>query len=107
MSSPFGDDAEFPDRPDTLDFWRLSQVVLGLDASAQEGKDALKVLDGVIDAPSLAYTTEQRIQSILQAVSGGHSGLVALNPVALLESVFMSGVVIGIKFEKEGGHRDG
>lgn len=111
MSSPFGDDAEFPDRPDTLDFWRLAQVNMKMDGAVQAGVNIPDTLSGLIDQRSLLYTARQRCEVMVQETTVAQQiqdpifGKTML--IAALMAAYVSGVVAGIEFQKEGGHRDG
>lgn len=105
MPSPFGDDDQFPDRPDHPDFWRLSDVVLQQDGALQEAVDKDAEYDRIIaehvDLDSVMYLAQQRAQRVLLEQGFG------LNPdaVAMVSAAYLTGVVAGIAFEKKGGHR--
>lgn len=50
---------DFPDRPDSDDFWLMAEVVQDLDAAADDGM----VLDRIVadlDATAVAYMAQQR-----------------------------------------------
>lgn len=101
MSRVFG---ERPDRPDHPDFWRMSEVVLGLDSEAMEdGKDIPRIADGRIDMETLEYMAEHRVGTFLEAI-----GVKDMPPflVSLLETMFVTSIITGIEFERRGGHRD-
>lgn len=98
----FMDNDRFPNRPDSPDFWRLSDVVLKLDGRATEGNEPFEQLAGpLIDIEALEYMAEQRTAAFTQAVG------VPPTPElqSLLVTVFVTSVLTGIEFEKAGGHR--
>lgn len=101
MPSPFQDDDVFPDRPDTLDFWRLSEVVLMLDGRSG-GVGFRQPFDGVIDLPSVEYMGRQRVEIALSGLGLPDPGQAIKD---LMVSVFMTAVVTGIEFQRAGGHR--
>lgn len=51
-----------PGRPDHADFWRMSEVILQMDATADEkGLDGIELMiRTTCDLPSLVYMAEQR-----------------------------------------------
>lgn len=102
MPSPFGDDEQFPDRPDTLDFWRLSETVMQFDGGANEqGLGLEEIAQGRIDLDSLNYMAEGRARLMISKT--------ALPPhphlIAALHAMFTTAVLTGIEFERKGGHR--
>lgn len=92
MSDPLRDE-RFPDRPQTEDFWRLSDAVLQNDAIATEqGIEA--AMKGLIDIDSAVYMGVQR---------AGMAGMIHDPRVV---SMWLDGVALGIRFQQAGGHRD-
>lgn len=81
-----GKDA-FPDRPNHPDFWKLSAIVLGLDAKAERG-DSIETLVGPVDWDSLVYMAEQR------------AARVSPDPeiYRALVSLFIDGFALGCKY---------
>lgn len=70
-----------PDRPDCPEFWQLSEIVLGLDASCEQVQNdeeftsvLTKMLAGRIPVEVIEYTSMQRTAMTLGAI----------NPVALM-----------------------
>lgn len=54
-------DPRFPDRPNTPDFWRLSETAMQLDGQVNEGdEDIEKIFESLCDMESLLYITDQR-----------------------------------------------
>lgn len=100
MTDPLRDD-RFPDRPQHPDFWRLSQVVTKHDGRTDEGKQHVtEVIRDYIDPDSLLYMCQQRAHIYAQ-----RAGL----PPQLVPALFgalIDGILTGIAFEREGGHRD-
>lgn len=102
MPSPFGDEAQHPDRPDSPDFWRLSETVLQFDGAASEdGMDLDEIAEGRIDLDALNYMAEQRAMRLLQASGLPYHPLV----FCALHAAFTTAVLTGIEFERKGGHR--
>lgn len=93
-------DPRFPDRPQHPDFRRLSSVLIQLDARAQE-MSLPETVEGLVDLTSLEYAAEQR--------AGMAAAQLGLPPRmgAVLQAMFMNAFVVGLRFEQEGGHRDG
>lgn len=59
-------DPRFPNRPDHPDFWRLSEIVMGMDAwldvaKPENRQDVFqKIVTDVIDIRSVTYMADQR-----------------------------------------------
>lgn len=103
MNDPLRD-PRFPNRPQTPDYWRLSEVCLRLDgASGEGGKSFEDVVGDAVDPRSLAYVAEQRVGIFLQRLGLEHQIPPALRSV--METIFVTSVVTGIEFQKAGGHR--
>lgn len=92
----FLDADQYPDRPDTPDFWRLSKTVLSLDAKADEDNTPPPVILGeVVDFPSFEYFAKQRMTTALARI-----GLpVEFMPVAL--AIFYDAFGIGAFYVEE------
>lgn len=104
MSSPFGDDAQFPGRPNHLDFWRLSDVVLQQDGAMQENKTEAQfraLVDEHIDLDSAAYMAQQRAAKLCDDLGAPRDPML----LSAVTAAFLTGVVAGISFEKKGGRR--
>jgi hypothetical protein len=95
----FLDGDKFPNRPDHLDFWRMSDVVLRLDGAADNGRELSETADGVVDLDSLVYMAEQRCALFAQALK------LPTSVTAALVTVYVASFLTGVEFEKEGGHR--
>jgi len=78
-------------RPDHDDFWLMSEVVLDLDAAADD-RIAMERIIGGIDLPSLAYMSTHRVVHGL--------GMVKANPVAALGGAWIDGFMAGVNFQK-------
>lgn len=94
----FMDGDKFPDRPNTPDFWRLSDTVLQQDG-ATEDTDIEDIVAGRCDLGSLAYMATQRASGVLG--EWAHP-----DAVAKLAAVWMDGFLAGQGFESKGGHRE-
>jgi hypothetical protein len=100
-------DPNFPDRPDTPDFWRMSETVLYLDGEVQEGgKSVPEIHDGRVDLESLVYTAEQRVNGLLTDLFGLSLFELPNEIRAALGTVYMGAFLHGVLFQKAGGHRD-
>lgn len=102
MPSPFGDDEQFPNRPDTLDFWRMSESVLKQDGKASESGDSFHtILAELVDVESVIYMAEQRAMFLIN-----HKGLPYSEILkGLLMSVYLDAFTTGVNFQKAGGTR--
>lgn len=91
MSDPLRD-PRFPDRPQTQDFWRLSEIALDHDGDPRSVED---IIGEVIDHDSLVYMVHQRV------------GRLVSNPdlEAILGGVALDAFMLGAKFIQRGGHR--
>lgn len=90
-------DPAHPDRPDTLDFARLS--------SAVSEQDALTEMLGLsvaleADEPSVRYLARGRIEMALMV--GAMSGLESRDILLML---YYDAFQLGVGFQKRGGHR--
>lgn len=100
FSDPLND-PRFPNRPNTQDFWRLSEVQLKHDADAVE-KGVEGVIGQYVDERSLVYFAEHHL---------GNAGIIT--PTTLpaerlnLIGLFIVAFCLGSGFEQAGGHRDG
>ena len=79
------------ERPDHDDFWLMSEVVLDLDAAADD-KIAMERIIGGIDLASLAYMSTGRVVHGL--------GMVKANPVAAMGGCWIDGFMAGLNFQK-------
>lgn len=102
MPSPFGDDEQFPDRPDTLDFWRLSESVLKQDGKASETNESFHtVLAELVDVESIVYMSEQRATFLIHHTGIPYSEVLK----GLLMTVYLDAFTTGVNFQKAGGTR--
>lgn len=83
----------FPRRPNHPDFWKLSSVVLSLDADSDKGYEV--VVGEVIDVDSLTHCAEQRTGRIF-------------GPRNLAENVssWMDGFMAGVRYGREEYDKD-
>jgi hypothetical protein len=97
MNEAFGN---FPDRPDHPDFWKLSEIVLGLDGAIEEaertgGSDVFHDLATEhCDLRSQLYMATQRVQRFL----------LELGPVdgaMLAASAWIDGFQVGVRFGRK------
>jgi hypothetical protein len=58
-----GKDPKFPNRPDHPDFWKLSDILIGNDTTAESGPHGLdQVMDSVpVDMATIIYMANQRV----------------------------------------------
>lgn len=100
-----------PHRPDTADFWRLSEVVNEADIRMDEavGLPAKQevfeqVLGGMVDRQSVSYIALQRAMRALGVVTS--EDLAAnMEQVNRLTALFIDGFMVGHNFRERGGHR--
>lgn len=95
---------DFPARPDHPDFWRLSSIILGFDASMDEAsteEERSKVFETwlakVIDGDSLAYMAFQRAMRGLEINTGGEV-IANVRGLVLLSSAYMEAFLVGAAF---------
>ena len=99
MSDEFADplnDPRFPDRPNTADFWRLSEAVLRNDGDATEGGRSAEQIysDEIADLRSVLYMAKARAAMMgLPAISGA--------------TLWLDAFAAGVRFQQAGGHRAG
>lgn len=60
----------YPNRPTHPDFWRLRDIVVGLDIRADNEDDTDDIIGKVIDFNSLAYMAGQRVLRLVAATRG-------------------------------------
>lgn len=97
MSDPLRDE-RFPHRPQSQDFWRLSEAVLQVDGQADEGDETFEqIVSKLIDIEALTYMATSRMSL----------GLLRTNSKLDLSSAWLDGFVVGLLFQQKGGHRDG
>ena len=90
---PLGRDRH-PMRPDHPDFWRLSEIVLQIDAQADvPGTNIDDLVKQSIDLPSATYMALQRALRIKTA-TGIELSLVYLS------AAWLEGLVVGIRSEQ-------
>lgn len=100
MTDPLRD-PRFPDRPQTPDFWRLSEVALDHDARAVETEDVGQILAEMVDEPSLMYMAEHRLGNAFGITPVG----VGPGLFAVLMGIYYDAFAKGVDFQKRGGHR--
>lgn len=111
MDEPFNDplnDPRFPKRPATSEFWRLSEIVLQLDASFKdarsEGNDNelwAETLGRFIDANSLAYFAHQRVLRALQ-IETREEALEAKEMIIIMMQCYIDAFIIGCSYMERG-----
>lgn len=94
-------DPRYPDRPQTPDFWRLSEVSLEQDARAVESNDVGEILAELVDEPSLLYLAQNRIQIAF----GLSADVVGPDLFAILMGIYYDAFAKGAAFQQRGGHR--
>ena len=96
-------------RPDHPDFWRISEVVLGMDAEFDpmdppEGdRDALwkARVEEVVDASSVMYMASQRVMRAF----GPPGDLDEARRQATIVALYIDAFIAGAKFQQAGGHQ--
>lgn len=109
MRDIFGGAAGRPN--DSQDFWRLSEIVLELDATTerretQEGADRMgEELDKHIDREAAMYLAIQRSMRIC-GVNNAFEAMLKWDQVSKLATMYLEGFLLGARFVERGGHRD-
>lgn len=111
MNDPLNDPA-FPNRPSHPDFWKLSNIILGLDATTTDDPDSFEsIISDVVDPDSISY---QSMQRAMRAVAISHGidpskgtvprDLLVKNQHTLLamSAIYMEAFIVGARFAKEG-----
>lgn len=89
-------DKRFPDRPQSQDFWRMSEVILRIDGASDEGGQRVEDILGV-DMAALMYVIAERIKMVHDK----------LPPQYREAALYMDAFALGKGFAEAGGHRDG
>lgn len=98
--SDFFRDPDFPDRPQSQDYWRLVEVVNKFDGDASEGSRDLEAIAAEhVDPDAVTYMAIQRGLRMEMATAGG----VSAHHVA---PIWIEAFLSGVAFQKAGGHRD-
>lgn len=90
-------DPRFPDRPDSKDFWRLSDVAIEIDRKAESGMAAPDIMADLVDMQAVMYLVENRLNLARKQLD--------LN-IIMGQAAWMDGFAIGLMFQQQGGHRD-
>lgn len=99
-------------RPDHPDFWRISEVILGMDAefdpmNPPEGdRDALwkaRVTE-VVDVDSVMYMAAQRVLRAFGSPTFG--GGVDVRMQATISALYIDAFIAGVKYQQAGGHQE-
>lgn len=98
--SDFFRDPDYPDRPQSQDYWRLVELVNKFDGDATEGDRGMDEIAGdYIDPEALTYTAIQRALR-MEMASGGAVSAQYLAPI------WLEAFLVGVAFQQAGGHRD-
>lgn len=98
--SDFFRDPAFPDRPQSLDYWRMVEVINRLDGeSAEGGRGSADVTAEYADPEAVMYMGLQRAMRMEQATGGAI-------PAHVVAALWMDGFVAGAAYGAAGGHRD-
>lgn len=105
MEEVFGRQSVRPTHPD---FWRISEVMLGLDAGFDEpGNDDVKErlwherTSAVVDVESITYMAMQRVFMALGRPANRAEAIKMSTIVALVVDSFVAGAT----FQQHGGHQ--
>lgn len=93
MDEVFGN---FPNRPNTREFWKLSEVVLQLDGAAEAGESFDSLVQKVVDVDSLLYMAQQRVRGAI----GPGSGVDYEALVMKMTSIYLDGFMAGAGYAK-------
>jgi hypothetical protein len=94
-------------RPNHPDFWKLAEILLGIDGYIHEqqeaGRDKLedveKYLREFVDPESLRYVAQQRIFRAL-GISNEFVALMREKEIVQHSSAWVDGFVVGVKFRE-------
>lgn len=103
MTDPLND-PRFPNRPNTPDFWRLSEVALAHDAAVDledGGRPLADVIAELVDEPSLIYLASQRMGNAFDISPRS----VGPELWVIFLGLYLDAFCKGVSFEKAGGHR--
>lgn len=102
-----------PNRPQSKDFWRLSEIVLEMSgameaAKTDDEKEAVweKYMGLHCDHTALYYMALQRSMQLLGVTTAGHA-MAKFDQLAKLTTVWSEGFIVGCMFQDRGGHQDG
>jgi hypothetical protein len=84
------DDLSFPGQPQHPDFWKLSAIVLKMDADSQDKGVEEVMAEMGFDADSMVYVAKNRCGLFLQVLGLPPNGLVPL------QSAWVDGFVAGM-----------
>ena len=90
-----------PDRPDKIEFWHLSEIILGLDATTDDDTEATieSVVGHIIPPDVAAYVAVQRASRALLSLES--SRVTAQDLLALLSAAWIDGFTAGGTFAKK------
>ena len=108
-----------PERPDTPDFWRLSEIILELKAEMQETAGDQEAqsrawrarYEAIGDFDSIAYAAKQAAYQVHGIVTGADFIEMMADPqrsesfVRAMQTYF-DGFIMGAEFMRRGGHRE-
>lgn len=95
-------DPRFPDRPQSPDFWRITEVVNQQDGRSTEGQQEMdQVIGDIVDGEAVAYMAVQRARMV-QRESGLSENKVLTQMMA---AIWVDAFTVGVRFERAGGHR--
>lgn len=97
-----------PERPNTPDLWRISEVLLrndgAVDAAAGPDKEKVfkEITSGVVDIPSVLFMCEQRVRRAFGPITSPEEVPIR----ARLVSLVLDSFITGAHFQAAGGHRE-
>lgn len=109
-------DPRYPDRPNTKDMERLSNVVWNLDGQADKNPRRLSAQETtghrvrynpflhIIDPLTVAYMAKQRVALGLQHFADGKMPE-GTDLKQVMEAMWMEAFAAGVEFQKAGGHQ--
>lgn len=92
-------------RPDHPDFWRLSEILLQLNARATEdGRRMIEEIGETVDFASVDYFARGRTNLAVNSFVADSGGkLTAREVMALLEAAWLEAFLVGVRFQERGG----
>lgn len=89
---------DFPNRPDTPDFWRLAAVVQDFDSATDDGTAFDRLVSPIIDTESLIYVAQQR--ALRASMANPLTGRRPIIDEVKLAAVWIDAFVAGAMYAK-------
>lgn len=87
---------DFPDRPDSDDFWLMAEVVQDLDAAADDGMPMDRIVAD-LDLTAVAYMAQQRAMRAQDMLKGSARHTMA--------PLWFDAFVLGVMYQRRKGQK--